>query len=206
MKLYDISMSISAGMPVYPGNPRPEIERYREIPDDGTTESKICLGSHTGTHVDASSHVFENGETVDEIDLNNFYGEAQVLDLTEKGREIDVETLKGLDIEEEIVLFKTENSLKEQRDFREDFAYITLDAVNFLKEEGVKTLGIDYLSLVEFDGGKEAEKAHKFANEYMTVIEGLNLSGVEAGNYIFSGMPLKIEADGAPMRAALIEK
>lgn len=206
MNIHDISMKISGEMPVYPGNPKPEIKKYREIPEDSTTESEIMLGSHTGTHVDASSHVFKDGETVDEIDLENFYGNAQVVDLTESGRKINKEKLEGLDMEEEIILLKTENSLQEQDYFREKFAYITLDAVEYLIETGVKTLGVDYLSLVKFEGGKNASEAHKIANKKMTVIEGLDLSGIKSGNYVFSGMPLKIEADGAPIRAALIDE
>jgi arylformamidase len=70
----------------------------------------------------------------------------------------------------------------------------------------VKTVGIDYLSLVEFDGGKKATEAHETANQEMTVIEGLDLSKVKGGKYTFSGMPLKMHTDGAPMRAVLIDE
>jgi arylformamidase len=206
MEFIDISMKIEEGMPVYPGNPEPEIEMYREIPEDSTTESRICIGSHTGSHVDAPEHVMEDSKSVSEMELENFYGEAQVLDLTEEGREINREALEEKDIKEDIVLLKTENSEKRTKNFRENFAYLALSGVEHLIEEDVETVGIDYLSLVEFEGGEEAEKAHSKANMEMTVIEGLNLSGVEEKSYTFSGFPVNLETDGAPLRPVLISE
>lgn len=206
MEIHDISMLIEEEMPVYPGNPGPEIEKYREIPEESTTESCLKLGGHTGTHVDASSHVFKKGETVDQIKLENFYGDAQVINLTQEGAKITRKVLEEEEINKKIVLLKTENSTKQNhKAFREDYVYLTLEAVEYLISQEVKTVGIDYLSLVKFKGGEKAEIAHKKANKRMTVIEGLNLSNIEPGEYIFAGMPLKIETDGAPIRAALIE-
>lgn len=205
MEIIDISMEISEEIIYYPGNPQPEIEKYRQIPEDSTTESKICIGSHTGTHVDAPQHIQEGGETVEELDLENFYGDAQVLDLTDCKEKVHREDLEKHNITEDIVLLKTDNSLQGYEKFREDFTYLTLEGVEYLIEQDVKTVGIDYLSLVEFDGGEKATEAHEKANQEMTVIEGLDLSGAEAGKYTFSGMPLKMKTDGAPMRAILID-
>lgn len=205
MKIIDVSMEISEEMIYYPGNPQPEIEKYRQIPEDSTTESRICFGSHTGTHVDAPQHVQEGGETVEELDLENFYGNAQVMDLTDCKENVDREDLEEENITEDIVLLKTDNSVQGYEKFREDFTYLTLEGVEYLIEQGVKTVGIDYLSLVKFDGEKKAAKAHKTANQEMTVIEGLDLSEVEVGKYTFSGMPLKMRTDGAPIRAILIK-
>lgn len=198
-------MEIDEGMIYYPGNPRPEIEQYRKIPEESTTESRICIGSHTGTHVDAPEHIQEEGATVEELDLKNFYGEAQVLNLKECREKVDREDLEKTEIKQDIILLKTDNSSQGYGEFRKNFTYLTLEAVEYLIEKGVKTVGIDYLSLVEFDGGRKANKAHKKANQEMTVIEGLKLSDVEADTYTFSGIPLKMKTDGSPMRAVLIQ-
>ncbi len=204
MDTIDISLKIDEDIVCYPGNPEPVIEKYRQIPEDSTTESEIDIGSHTGTHVDAPQHIQENGETVKDLDLENFYGEAQVLNLTSCRKKVDIEDLREKDIDTDIVLLKTDNSNHQYQDFREDFTYLTLEGVEYLVQEGVKTVGIDYLSLVKFDGGEDATKAHQKANKEMNVIEGLDLSNVEPGSYIFSGMPIKTDTDGAPMRAVLI--
>lgn len=205
VKIIDVSMEISEEMIYYPGNPQPEIERYREIPEDSTTESRICIGSHTGTHVDAPQHVEEGGKSVSDLSLENFYGNAQVLDLTNCEEKVGRKDLEAQQIEEDIVLLKTDNSLQGYEDFREDFTYLTLEGVEYLVEQDVETVGIDYLSLVKFDGGEKAEKAHRKANEEMTVIEGLDLRDADPGHYTFSGTPLKMDTDGSPMRAVLIE-
>lgn len=206
MKIIDVSMEISEDMICYPGNPSPEIEKYREIPEDSTTESELTFGSHTGTHVDAPSHVVEGGKSVQELELENFYGDTQVLDLTDCEEKVDAEDLEKEDISEDIVLMKTDNSSHGYEGFRKDFTYLTLEGVEHLIEQNVKTVGIDYLSLVKFEGGEKAEKVHRKANKEMKVIEGLDLRDVEPGKYTFSGTPLKIEADGAPVRAVLIER
>lgn len=206
MEIIDISMQIEEGMAYYPGNPQPDIEKYREIPEDSTTESQICLGSHTGTHVDAPAHVIEDGEEVDELDLERFYGEAQVLDLSHCTENVDKEDLGEKDIRKSIVLLKTDNANQGYEEFREDFTHLTLEGVQHLIEEGVETVAIDYLSLVEFDGGEKADRAHTLANKEMTVIEGVDLREVEPGEYIFSGPPLKLPADGSPLRAILVDE
>ena len=153
MDTIDISLKIDEDIVCYPGNPEPVIEKYRQIPEDSTTESEIDIGSHTGTHVDAPQHIQENGETVKDLDLENFYGEAQVLNLTSCRKKVDIEDLREKDIDTDIVLLKTDNSNHQYQDFREDFTYLTLEGVEYLVQEGVKTVGIDYLSLVTFDGG-----------------------------------------------------
>lgn len=206
MNIIDVSMEISEDMIYYPGGVQPEVEHYRQIPEDSVNASEISISTHTGTHVDAPLHVKQDGESVEELDLENFYGKAQVLDLTGCDENVDREDLEKSAIDRDIVLLKTGNSRKNYKEFREDFTYLTLEAVEYLIKQDVKTVGIDYLSLVKFNGGEDAQEAHLKANEEMTVIEGLDLRDVEPGKYIFSGMPLKMETDGAPMRAALIEK
>lgn len=206
MEIIDVSMEITEEMVCYPDNPHPEISKYREIPEDSTTESKIFLGSHTGTHVDAPEHIQEGGKTVKDLEIEDFYGKAQVLDLTSCEEKVDRKHLENIDITEDIVLLKTDNSLNSYENFRKDFTYLTLEGVNYLIEKGVKTVGIDYLSLVKYNGGEKAEKAHMKANKNMNVIEGLDLREVKPQTYTFSGMPLKMETDGSPMRAVLISK
>jgi arylformamidase len=206
MEIIDVSMKIREDMITYPGNPSPEIQKYREIPEDSTTESRIKLGSHTGTHVDAPSHVKQNGENIDELSLYGFYGESTVLDLTKEENKISRKNLENREIDSEIILLKTKNSETSYQEFREDYIYLSLEAVEYLIDKGVKTVGIDYLSLVAFEDKPEAEKAHLKANENMNVIEGLNLKNADPGQYIFSGMPLNIEADASPIRAVLIQE
>ncbi|WP_414468676.1 cyclase family protein [Methanobacterium sp. ACI-7] len=202
MKIIDISMEISEDMIVYPENPEPELKQYATVSKDGSNESKITLGSHTGTHIDAPYHVKENGKTLGEMPLESFYGECKVLDLIDAGNEIHKDDLIKFEInEDDIILLKTENSTKQYKKFRKDFTHIKLDAAEFLVEKNIKALGVDYLSVEKFNGD---EGVHDLLLDNLTVFEGLCLKDVDPSEYIFVGLPLKIDGDGAPVRAILI--
>ncbi|MFB6226044.1 MAG: cyclase family protein, partial [Candidatus Paceibacteria bacterium] len=76
--MIDISTTIHEDMPIYPGNADFEVEQ-----DKSSTSyiSTLKFGSHTGTHMDAPAHAFEDGEGVDEIELERCMGECRVLDM-----------------------------------------------------------------------------------------------------------------------------
>jgi arylformamidase len=204
MKIIDISMEIRPDMIVYPGNPSPRIEQYKKAEEEGVNESTLVLGSHTGTHVDSKLHIETGGRSVAELPLESLYGPCIVLDMTDKGREISADHLREQDIPEGLILLlKTENSLTNYDYFREDYAHLTEDGAIYLVGRGVKTVGVDYLSVEPFRNGG---KIHDILISSMTVFEGLDLRNVSAGRYTFAGLPLRIDADGAPARAILIEQ
>lgn len=75
----DLTRPISTGMPVYPGDPSVRISTVLTCAEDGVEVSGLCLGSHTGTHVDAPSHTIPGGRTVDQLRLDELCGPAVVL-------------------------------------------------------------------------------------------------------------------------------
>ena len=74
MKLVDVSVPIRDAMAVYRGNPPVRIRRAMTLRKDGVNLSELCLGSHTGTHVDAPSHFMKDGKGIDRVDLDRFIG------------------------------------------------------------------------------------------------------------------------------------
>lgn len=204
MKIYDVSVSLSNGMPVFPGDPAPDIKRILMKPTDAANVSLMCLGTHTGTHVDPPFHFIAEGYTVDRIPLDHLYGPAEVLDLTHVEKAITAADLKdaGLDI----LLFKTKNSqLWNDGEFRKDYVYLEESAARWAVDHHIKTIGIDYLSIGSFEGG---EGVHRILlGNSVTAIEGLDLRGIEPGKYTLACLPLKIkDGDGAPARAFLIKE
>jgi arylformamidase len=202
-RVYDISVGLHNAMQVFPGDPPPDIKRILTMPKDPANVSMMCMGTHTGTHVDPPIHFIEGGYTIDHIPLDHLYGSAEVLDLTN----VDV-AIKKKDIEHarsKIVLFKTRNSeLWNSSEFRKDYVYMDEDAANWAVGNGIKTIGIDYLSIASFHAGAAVHKI--LLGGGVTVIEGLDLRQVEPGLYTLACLPLKIvEGDGAPARAILIE-
>ncbi len=203
VKFYDVSLPIREGMMVYPGNPGPSIRRYSSIPRDKVNESLITFGSHTGTHVDAKLHIRNDADGAEGLPLDSFYGRCKVLDLTHVEKEIHRQDLEGYQIEKrDVVLLKTKNSKRGYRQFTRDYIHVKLDAAEYLVEAGVKTLGFDYLSAKKYRGDDEV---HEVLINNLTLFEGLNLSGVSEGEYIFIGLPLRINCDGAPARVILVE-
>ena len=113
LKFYDISLLIQEKMIVYPGNPSPKISQYSSIPTNVTNESLICIGSHTGSHVDSKRHIQNSTEGAAALPLDSFYGKAKVFDLTNVESEIHKKDLEKYKIEkDDIILLKTKNSRK----------------------------------------------------------------------------------------------
>ncbi|MHA1331052.1 MAG: cyclase family protein, partial [Candidatus Hodarchaeales archaeon] len=81
MKLYDISLTISTEIIVYPEDPKPKFTKYEEPDEENSFHTTLIeFLSHTGTHVDAPSHLLPKGTTIDEMPLKNLVGEALVID------------------------------------------------------------------------------------------------------------------------------
>ncbi len=202
----DVSVPLRSGMVHWPDNPPVRIERMLDIErGDVANVSTISLGSHTGTHMDAPIHFVRGGEGMDRMPLDATMGLARVIEIQDptsiKPDELDPHGIgRG-----ERVLFKTRNSSLAwwTRDFIEDFVYVSQEAARYLAERGVRTVGVDYLSVGGFYAdGIETHRALLGAGIW--VIEGLDLSRVEPGEHELICLPLKVEGgDGAPARALL---
>jgi arylformamidase len=165
--------------------------------------TRLELTTHTGTHLDVERHLSASGTTVDRLPLDLLLGRALVADLTGV-REIDVRHLQRLPLRRyERVLLKTDNSrLWEQPGFSSDFAHLTTDGAAYLLECGVRLVGLDYLSVERRDGDGSVHRLLLAGKA--VILEGLNLQGVEAGEYELLCLPLKVrDGDGAPARAIL---
>jgi len=202
----DISVPLYTGMVHWPDNPPVSIERMMDI-DRGDTAnvSKLSMGVHTGTHMDAPVHFFPGGKGIDTMPLAATIGLARVIEIQDP-ESIKPDELRKHQIQSgERILFKTRNSTRcwQTDDFVKDFVYISHEAAEYLAAQQVQTVGVDYLSVGGFfkDG---VETHHALLSAGIWIIEGLNLSNVQAGTYELICLPLKIEgSDGAPSRAVL---
>ncbi len=208
MRTYDITLTISPTLPTWPDDPGIKIERVEKIEDGSNANvSRMDMGVHTGTHVDAPYHFLQDGTTVDKLNLSLLTGRAYVLHLPE------VEVITAAVLEEaqipprtRRVLFKTSNSdlwVNEESDFQTDFVGLTEDGAEYLVKRGVKLVGVDYLSIAPF---KKSRPTHERLLEAgVVIVEGLDLSEVSQGRYTLYCLPMKLaNSDGAPARAILI--
>lgn len=207
MRIYDITVPISATLPTFPGDPKVSIEPVSRLETgDGANLSRLCISTHCGTHLDAPRHFNNDGLPVDRIPLELLVGTALVVEIPgvqEIGRrELARLPLKG----EQRVLLKTDNSwLWELAGFYEDYACLTEEGARYLVEIGVKLVGIDYLSIEKFEGSGEIHRL--LLDNNIIILEGINLKGVKPDNYELLCLPLKLQdGDGAPVRALLRKK
>jgi arylformamidase len=206
-RIYDISVPIRPGGLVYPGNPEIEITLQQAVAKGaGANVSYVRFGSHTGTHADAARHFFDDGQTVDRIPLDRLVGPALLLSFPDDVRAVTAADLRQQDLKaQKRVLLRTRNSaLLSQREFARDYTYLAPDGAQYLVDNGVELVGIDYLSIEQFHSGHH--KTHRILLERSVVIlEGLDLSAPAPGEYELICLPLRIEGcDGAPARAVLI--
>jgi arylformamidase len=205
--IIDISIPLSESTPVFPGDPRVSISLDMQIADgEPYNFSTVSMGVHTGTHVDAPWHFLEDGGKLEQVPLNALVGPAKVYDLTGVER-ITESSLADLDIQRgERVLFKTDNSelWSKTNAVASDYVALTEDAAHFLIQRQVQTVGIDYLSV---DEPHRADFPVHYAllKNRVAIIEGLNLRGVSAGDYLLVCLPLKLSnVEAAPARAVLL--
>jgi len=208
MKVHDISLTLRQRMPVYPGEPPPLLEPTSQMErGEPYNLSRLTIGTHTGTHIDAPRHFLPSGTSVDQIPVDLLVGPALVVQMAVE-QEIAAADLEAAAIPPgtERLLFKTRNSrLLDDDDFRRDFVYVTLDAARWLVERGVRLVAIDYLSVERMDA--QPNIVHQtLLRAGVVIVEGADLRQVAPGPYLLACLPLKIEgADGSPVRAVLVE-
>jgi arylformamidase len=209
-RIYDISVEISPRMVVWCDDPSVKLDQVLNIhKGDEINLTRLEMSLHNGTHIDAPRHYLENGLTVDSFSLDTLIGAAQVIQIENSIMMISEEILKKSNIMPGIqrLLIKTGNSRfwSEKRDqFHEDYCGVTTGGSKYLVEQGIRLVGIDYLSIspmVDLDGPhKELMKNN------VIILESLDLSKVEPGFYELYCLPLKIgKVEGAPVRAILIQ-
>jgi arylformamidase len=206
MTIIDITHPTRPGMAVWPGNEPPVFSWTLRIGVDGSVcnVSRVAVGTHTGTHLDAPLHFEPDGLAVDQLDLDILVGPARVVHLPDVDL-IGLADVQTLDLEGcERVLFRTRNEELGTETFAEDYVAIAPDAARYLVELGVRLVGVDYLSVEPFHHDDEWCTHHHFLRNGVIPLEGLNLRDVAPGDYELIALPLRLEGlEGAPVRAIL---
>lgn len=192
MEIIDISRELFTSQ-VYPGDPEPYRDPIRRMSmGDVCNLSGFYACCHTATHIDAPSHFFEDGSTIESMDLSKCMGRCTVVEV--KG------IITGADIDEflprceERILFKGNGE-----------AFLSQSAAFVLADAGIRLVGTDATS-IEL-GEEEEYPAHRLLlGEEIPILEGLNLTKVQPGSYRLIAFPLLLGgAEAAPVRAVLLK-
>lgn len=202
MEIYwhDVSIPIHAGTTVWPGDNPVRFEAASRIAEGASCNtSSLTVPSHCGTHCDAPWHFEDDGKKLHEVDFQVFFGVARVIEL------LEVDLVRADDLGPAPlpprILLKTRNSdYPVNGPFKTDFVAVAPDAAQRMVDEGVRLVGVDYLSVAAY---KDAAPTHHILlrNEVF-IVEGLCLWDVPAGDHPFTVLPMALYgADGAPCRA-----
>jgi len=190
-------------MAVWPGDPPFRLEPLERIAGGSSCNtSRLNIATHCGTHVDAPWHFEEKGKRLDEIDASIFFGEAQLIETTAQ------DVVRAADLGPEPlsprVLIKTRNSaFPDDGVFRTGYVALSAEAAHRAVDEGVRMVGIDYLSVAPYKQADQTTHHILLANGIL-VVEGLRLQGFAPGRYLCTMLPMAlVGADGAPCRVFL---
>lgn len=233
-KIIDITVPISPFTPIFPGDPEPSIERTCTVNENGFAVSRLSFGSHTGTHVDAPSHILEDGLPVDRLDLESLMGKAVVLDFSRKNG-----ALTDSILDKAYHGPKSDNQKNNDRKILEDVSILLLKTkassrkeinpeISGLQERG-RDKGREFEESVYLDAGAAAwivqngfktvgidsfsidsfssenlPAHHTLLSNNVNIVECLDLSSVEAGMYFFLCLPLKLEGCDGAPARALL--
>ena len=202
--VYDVTVPLAPGLPAYPGDPPFEIEAIQRLGSAPFSLSRMSLATHTGTHVDAPAHFLPGGATIDSLPLEILLGKARVVEIPARER-IDRADLEPRDLRDDLrILLKTRMSGQMLKPgFQEDHLYLSGDAAAYLAQAGLKLVGFDYLSVDRY-GASDYPAHHALLEAGVVIVEGLDLSEVEPGEYDMACLPLRVaDGDGAPARVIL---
>ncbi len=177
MKILDITHELNEETKVYEGDPHFIREEIYSIKKDGFSLSMLHMGTHLGTHTDAPSHFIPGGKTLADIPLNSYVGECRV---------IGMEKLDNPQCPK--ILIKSGKNA----------ARLSAKQAGELVQKGVRLVGTDALSV-----GDDAVHRILLGGDCI-ILEHLKLEGVAEGKYFLYAFPLKIDADGSPIRACLV--
>lgn len=204
---FDLSLTIQTGMPIWPGDPALELNRIQCMEAGSVANvSRMACCVHIGTHVDAPRHFIQDGRTVEHLALDTLIGPVVVAALP------DIATITASDLESlalptgvERLLLRTRNSelwASGSTEFHEEFVALTAEAAQWVVDQGIRLIGVDYLSVQRYYDGPQTHQILLGAE--VIILEGLNLAQVPPGWYELLCLPLKLAgSDGAPARAVL---
>lgn len=198
-------------MPTYVGEPKPEFRPHSTIKDDKVNVTKITMGSHTGTHVDAPKHFLLDGSGIDEVPITSFMGEAVIADFSGEGvgHGINSQDLQkcsaSMDIRKDdiLLLYTGTSDLWDKGDSaRTTFSYLDPSGADWIIRRGIKCVGIDSFSMEKY-GFEEGKSHKKLLSNGIGIVEGLNstLKQFIGRRVFFVCIPLRLEdLDGSPVR------
>lgn len=209
MKVLDLTHTIRAEMPVYPGTEPPELTTANTYAADGFQETLLRMYSHTGTHIDPPAHLFARARTLDRYPAAQFLGRALVIDcrMLREGEAITMAQLQpyGEKLRDaEFLLFCLGWDTRWGTEaYFGDYPCLDDEVLSYVISGNYKGIGFDVIGLDPIADAALPRHRRLFSETEMLNIENLkNLTLCGSELFWFGCFPLKWEgSDGAPARA-----
>ena len=203
MKVIDLTHAISEATPVYfPWHPKTEVERTATFEANRCEVRRLSIGTHSGTHIDAPSHVYAGHPTLDQYDPGLWYLETQVLDFTPRQakQEITRDEVKAKLKRQGVgVLVKTGWDVHfGEPDYYATYPPISREAAEYLVEMRVPLLAADTPFTLDVH--------YILLKHGIPLVTNLNNTGqLKEGIIKLIAAPLLIQgSDGAPARVLAV--
>jgi arylformamidase len=207
-RIYDISLPIEVGLPTWPTSEGYRLRAAMNLDrGDAANVTVLEMDVHTGTHVESGLHFLADGAPIESLTLDQLVGPAVVVEI--EGPAVSAADLDGAGIPAEArrLLVKTANSARWAAgwgDFDPVYVSLTQDAARWIVERGIRLVGIDHLSIQQYDDDGETHRILMRAG--VAILEGLNLAAVPVGEYTLVAAPIRLVGiEAAPARALLLD-
>lgn len=212
-RLIDLSHTIENGLITYKGLPAPVIcdylsrEESKDFYEEGTQFQigKIEMVANTGTYVDCPFHRYENGKDLSEVSLESFVDiDAIIIRVPHsETKEITEAYLENYDIKNKAVLIHTGwDEHWNTENYYENNPYLTKGAAEYLRDAGVKLVGIDSHNIDDTSGRSRPVHSTLLGADILIVEHLCNLSSLPSDGFTFSAVPPKFKGVGTfPVRA-----
>jgi len=211
MKWIDLSMPVFSGMPVYPEDPAVRIDPVLNHEEHQLQVSRLVMGSHTGTHLDAPRHYYASGAAVDQLALDQLITSAlvascpwqagQLLDLTR----LDLSRYQPGDA---LLIHTGWDQMVGTDQYYAGMPLFATGSTDFLLSLGIRLLGLDLPGACEFAEPLQPSAMHlALLGTGIVLVECLVGLRALAGKRVdFQALPLRLAGcDGSPVRACARE-
>lgn len=212
MPLIDLSHPLEDGQLNFPFDPKISIVVHNTVSSIGYNISQISMSSHQGTHLDAPFHFYDDGKTLDQMRLEQFYGPATLIDLApggalEAGTPLTVEMFEAhaaaFEPDAKIIYRTGWDRMFGHPEFFSDFPTLTLDAARWIADRGIGMLGMD--TPTPSTDWLECHHILLAEGVEIVIVEGLTNLEQLPRHFTFMGFPLNLKGrDGSPIRAVAL--
>lgn len=207
MKYIDLTQTVSEGMQTYPGDPHFKTNEYLVFEKDYCHVNLMQMGSHTGTHIDAPYHFFQEGKSITDYPIKRFINKGLLIDVSGKKAQEPINKFDLLPFQatikpDDFVIFKTGWDNYWGHDHYLKHPYLSPEISNLLVTLRVGLVGIDALNVDPTL--KNSYPAHEIllGNDILIVENLCNLKFINQSYGSYSFLPLKLDSsDGSPIRA-----